>query len=369
VGQNYPDCSFALPKPDDMLTSRPTAVDLFAGAGGATEGLRQAGYQVLAAIESDPRAVETLRRNHPATLVREARIEGIDAKRFALDIAAEGGDLTLLQACPPCQTWSSLGGHDAKDPRNELIFQVARFARALRPRIVIVENVLGLLKDPRLSKLRRQLRDAGYGVRAYRVEASQWGVPQRRRRLILIAIAGSDGRSLPRALLALVPSTFDTSRTTVSQALAVLPTDGDFGRHLAPLTLKRIRAIPEGGNRFDLPKNLQLRCHTRLRHRTATGAYGRMRGDDVAPTLTTRCTTVACGPFIHPTQDRPITLTEAAALQTFPTGYTFAGSHGQVERQIGNAIPVKLAQGLGLAVARILEGTQAKATTRRPRER
>ncbi|BBJ43388.1 hypothetical protein SSPO_061060 [Streptomyces antimycoticus] len=118
---------------------------------------------------------------------------------------------------------------------------------------------------------------------------------------------------------------------------------------------RRIEAIPVGGGRFDLPEEHQLDCHKRLGTKHATASYGRIKWDAPAPTMTTRCTTPACGTFVHPEQNRGITLREAAALQTFPSDYDFEGDYGSIERQIGNAVPVRMASVLGVAVRRTLD--------------
>ena len=122
-----------------------------------------------------------------------------------------------------------------------------------------------------------------------------------------------------------------------------------------PKTLERIRTVPIGGGRLDLPPSLRLDCHERLETRSATSIYGRIDPSRPAPTMTTRCTTPSCGRFVHPSEDRGLTLREAALIQTFPPDYKFEGNYGEVERQIGNAVPVRMAEALGLAVARLLE--------------
>ena len=117
-----------------------------------------------------------------------------------------------------------------------------------------------------------------------------------------------------------------------------------------PGALERIKAVPPGGGRLALPAELELACHARLGKGSATSIYGRIDPSKAAPTMTTRCTTPSCGRFIHPTEDRGLTLREAALLQTFPIDYVFKGNHGEIERQVGNAVPPKLAEALSLVV-------------------
>lgn len=340
-----------------------TALDLFAGAGGATQGLSDAGFRVLAAIEQDEDAAATLARNHPNTVVLATDIEEVCPKSFRSDLGLCPQDLTLLTACPPCQSFSTLGSGNADDPRNGLVAETWRFVREFRPAAVLIENVPGLASDMQWTVSKRQLRAAGYRLSSWIVDAADFGVPQRRRRLIAIAVR----RHLvefPDDLCDLVPPSLISDTAHASDVIAQAgPIDGsedEWHRARTPTSavLERIRAIPPGGNRYDLPQALQLDCHKRLNQsgrRNATSPYGRIPAEGPAPTMTTRCTTVSCGRFIHPTEDRGISLREAALLQTFPRGYAFVGSYGSVERQIGNAVPVRLAHALGLAVRRMLD--------------
>lgn len=347
---------------DVLNTPEPnaTAVDLFAGAGGATQGLRDAGFDVIGAVEFDSTAAESYRLNHPSVRLWETDIRRIPATSIARELSLEPGQLTLLKACPPCQGFSTLAGKhkNGDDPRNELVGHTVRFVRALRPKGVLLENVPGLGRDRRSSELLDELRKLGYAARLYQVNATQFGVPQRRKRIIILGLRGLRS-NLPAELTELE---LDTP-VTVRKAFEELQEKGLCGDPLNVVQtpkdaiLERIKAVPIGGNRFDLPDHLQLDCHKRLTARglkSAGGSYGRMLWDAPSPTMTTRCTTPACGSFIHPEEDRAITLREAAALQTFPHDYKFAGSRGDIERQIGNAVPVKMAAAIGKSVLRAL---------------
>lgn len=335
-----------------------SAIDLFAGAGGASQGLIDAGFTVLAAIENDTAAAKTYAANHPLVKLYVADIRSIRADKVLEDIDLKRGNLTILKACPPCQTFSTLGKTDPDDERNDLVGELWRFISKLQPKTFVLENVPGLRHDKRLSALIRSARAIGYGVRDYIVDASSFGVPQRRRRLIVLGVRGLSRLELPDSLLDALPSCFDRSDKTAGDALA--PAAGlDSSdpihrfRQLQSATLNRIRHIPVGGNRFDLPRRYQLKCHIKLKSRECGASYGRVRVDRVAPTMTSRCTTPACGSFIHPTEHRGITLREAALIQTFPPSYKFEGGYGQIERQIGNAVPVRLAYALGLIVTKL----------------
>ena len=342
-----------------------TAVDLFAGAGGATQGIVTAGFTVLAAVENDVAAAKSYRLNHDTPLVVVNDIRKVKATWLRTTLGLGIGRLDLLNACPPCQGWSSLGKRDAADTRNDLINDVWRIIRELLPRSWILENVAGIAKDPRIDRLVQEAMQAGYGVQAYQVDAQDFGVPQRRKRLILVGIRGRASESLPEDLMAMVPASFDRSTRTagaaIQQAKAISEAEDPIhrGRRHRGHIVERIASIPVGGNRFDLPVEHQLECHQRMGSRQASAAYGRIRANEPAPTMTTRCTTPACGSFIHPTENRGITLREAALIQSFPSDYAFFGNYGQTEAQIGNAFPPRMAEGIGRAVkALLMEGTK-----------
>ena len=348
------------------VTVEPTAVDLFAGAGGSSQGLCDAGFRVVGAVEHDEYAAATLTANHPGVKVTVADIAGVCPARFRTGLGLSRGELALLTACPPCQGFSSLGLRDSHDERNDLIGQVWRFADELRPAAVLVENVPGLARDPRWTQLRDTAVEHGYSFGSWTVEATDFGVPQRRRRLIGIAVR-RPGSEFPAALADLLPTSFELVPPHASEVIAragdIATTQDALHRARVPTprVLQRIRKIPAGGDHFDLPDDLQLDCHKRLRdsgRTAATGPYSRIGLTGPAPTMTTRCTTPSCGRFLHPTEHRAISLREAALLQTFPADYQFCGTHESKERQIGNAVPVRLAHALSLAVRHLLARAQ-----------
>lgn len=348
--------------------TRPTAIDLFSGAGGATQGLIEAGFDVIGAIEFDEAAAESYRLNHAKVRVWERDIRDVSAAEMRRSLGLHMGELTLLKACPPCQGFSSLaeGRIQRDDPRNDLVGHTIRFVREMRPKAVLLENVPGLGRDRRSLELLQGLRRLGYNARPYNVNAAQFGVPQNRKRLIILALRGL--RSiLPESLAPTDPEVPVTVRDTFERLTHLLPSDDPLSQHrqLSAKVTRRIEAIPEGGTRFDLPEDLQLDCHKRLAKASksgATGSYGRLRWDDPAPTMTTRCTTPACGPFLHPHDNRPITLREAAAIQTFPVTYRFAGTRGEIERQIGNAVPVRMAREIATSLLSTLNTVESRSS-------
>jgi DNA (cytosine-5)-methyltransferase 1 len=335
-----------------------TAIDLFAGAGGATEGLKQAGFTVVAAVEIEEAAASTFRENHPKTLLYRQDIRSVNPNRLRAQLRMKVGELSLLEACPPCQGFSSLKMGSIDDSRNNLMFSIRKFARAFRPKCILMENVPGLASDWRLRRLCGMLQRMGYSLKTYLTDARDFGVPQRRKRLIMLAFY--DKCNFPESLasellpgfrrdLKALPKIFEYTRSRVAakNPLHVHP-------RVSPEVLKRIKAIPINGNRLDLPRRLALKCHSNLDN-GAKAAYGRISTQSqFAPTMTTRCTSPSCGSFVHPRANRPITLLEAALIQTFPKKYRFRGGYTQIERQIGNAVPVRMAKALAMIARNLL---------------
>lgn len=345
-----------------LRVSRPTAIDLFAGAGGATQGLKEAGFNVVGAVEMDHDASATYALNHPEVVLWREDIRSVPAARMRRDLKMVVGQLTLLKACPPCQGFSTLaeGRASIDDDRNDLVGHTVRYVRAFRPRAVLLENVPGLERNRRFPALVAALEQMGYTCVPRLVNAADFEVPQRRRRLIVLCVR-STRAAVARDVKASLDAQTSIYKATVRDAFDGLSltarSEDPLDRHRtsSPTVLARLKAIPAGGGRFDLPVKHQLDCHKRLgTRRNATSSYGRLRYDSLAPTMTTRCTTPACGSFVHPTEARGISLREAASLQTFPATYDFAGSYGSIERQIGNAVPVRMARALGLAVLKAL---------------
>lgn len=250
------------------------------------------------------------------------------------------GQLDLLAGCPPCQGFSSMttlnGREKSTDPRNDLVLQFLRFVRGLRPKAVMIENVPGIAVDPRMQTVITALESLGYRCKHKILDAAAYGVPQRRRRFILLA-----GRRHP------IRFGHRTRRVrTVKEAFAKL------GRHAKSDPLQRIResrsekvrllirAIPrDGGSRRDAGTDRQLECHRRCDG--FKDVYGRMAWQSVAPTITSGCCNPSKGRFLHPTRNRSVTLREAALLQSFPPSYYFSLRRGKfpAAEMIGNALP------------------------------
>lgn len=318
------------------------AIDLFSGCGGLTLGLRQAGFRVIGAVEIDPLAVETYVANHKEVIVWEADIREVEPRLLTRRLALQKGELDLLAGCPPCQGFSAMttlnGKRAMDDPRNDLVFQFVRFARELAPKAVMLENVPGLAKDDRMVKVCQELEDLGYKRPSVAVlDAADYGVPQRRRRMILLATRTA---TVPFAKPARRRKTVRDALNRLSPARARKDPLHNLGEQRSAKVAELIRLIPkDGGSRLDLGEERQLDCH-----RNCDGfkdVYGRMAWDDVAPTMTGGCCNPSKGRFLHPTEDRCITLREAALLQTFPPTYFFSTRRGKfpAAQMIGNALP------------------------------
>ncbi len=320
---------------------RLTAVDLFSGCGGLTLGLKQAGFDVLGAVDNEPLSVVTYAANHPEVYLWEADIRELAVRSLKRALNLRKGELDLLAGCPPCQGFSSMrtlnGSRLIRDPRNDLLRDFTRFVLGLSPRAIMLENVPGLASNRRFDAFCARMTALGY-VGTYGVlDAAEYGVPQRRRRLIYVA---GHGYSIPLAARA-------KSRRTVRDAIGRLPRPGRSGDPLHDLPEQRaphvralIKRIPkDGGSRTDLPKTEQLRCHRRCHG--FHDVYGRMAWHEHAPTITSGCFNPSKGRFLHPTQNRAITMREAALLQSFPRWYEFPTLQHKcaIALMIGNALP------------------------------
>ncbi len=335
-----------------------TAVDLFCGCGGLTEGLRQAGFKVLGAIECDALAVETYRGNHPSVKIVSEKIQDVDAFAFSRRLKVAESGLDLLAGCPPCQGFSSMttlnGKLPKEDERNELVFDFVRFVRAFMPRAVMMENVPGLASDERLHRICVQLRELGYDPEVKVLNAADYNVPQRRKRMILLAALGG---KIPFA------EKCDKQRT-VEEALEVFQRINfsrdalhNLGERRSAEMLQLIKEIPkDGGSRLDRGEAKQRACHLK-KCDGFKDVYGRMAWKSVAPTITGGCCNPSKGRFLHPEENRNITLREAAILQTFPVNYRFSLKRGKfaVAQMIGNALPPEFIRRQALEVASYLK--------------
>jgi DNA (cytosine-5)-methyltransferase 1 len=354
--------------------------DLFAGAGGITEGFRRAGFTPVAAVEFDRWAAQTYAANfgdhvlacpiEDVTVIRRDATLMWSGKSVAgQPLSFETPEIDVLVGGPPCQGFSPLGrmnDWDYNDPRNKLWKHYVRILDTLQPKIFVIENVPEILKSEEFDRLRLHVKRLGHGyeIASGVLNAAFYGVPQNRKRAIIIG-SRIGTPTLP-------PETLE--RMTVRDAIENLPLKPDgknwhIGRNPLPTSLERYRCVPEGGNRFDLmKKRLDLTPKCWQKKKTgSTDVFGRMWWDEPAPTIRTEFFKPEKGRYLHPKAHRPITIREAARLQTFSDEFIFVGSNVQVAKQIGNAVPVKLAASIARHLKSLLISRAEK--TKKPEKR
>lgn len=345
---------------------RAVAIDLFAGAGGFSLGALRAGVDVVAAVEYDRNACATYRKNLIDSKLSNARlfernILDLTPEEVMEELKLDAGDCDILLGGPPCQGFSSHRLKDAgvDDPRNALLLRYFEFVEALRPRFFLVENVPGMLW-PR----HREYVETFYRLAAENdydlpppviLNARDYGVPQNRRRVFLF---GSDRRR--GATCDWPPPSTHYSPADIAAGLATPGTEwrsaeavfskavprGDPNdvhmRHNAELTALFEQTPPNGGSRFASGRTLA--CHKD--HSGHYDVYGRINPAVPGPTMTTACINPSKGRFVHPTEPHGITLRQAARFQTFPDSFVFHGGLMSGGVQVGNAVPVKMAEQL-----------------------
>lgn len=346
---------------------RPTAIDMFCGCGGTTLGLEQAGFRVIAGVDVREEAAATYRLNHPAAeLFYDIRY--LTPKFLMETLGLKKGQLDLLSGCPPCQGFSTMRTLNAlsasRDDRNNLVFDFLRLVDGLRPRAVLIENVPGLSQNWRFIRLRSELRKLGYAVQHGVFNSASFGVPQRRKRLVVCAVRGKRPLTLQFA---------PTPQRTVRQAIGALPTPKKSTNPLHKMASshsakvkRRISLIPHnGGSRKDLGKRAQLSCH-REEDTGFHDVYGRMAWDEVSPTITRYSNNPSKGRFLHPKQNRAISLLEAALLQSFPRSYKFpkTATLTQVASMIGEAFPPRMAKSIARRIHKHLAALAHSSRTR-----
>lgn len=385
-------------------------IDLFSGAGGLSEGLRQAGFHSLYANEVIKTYSETYARNHPDTLVDQRDIRSVDAKSIRQKLKLEQGDLDLLAGGPPCQGFSinaPIRSND--DSRNHLFREFIRFVDEFQPKAVLIENVPGLVSFENgmtLQAILDELTNHGYYADVRILYAPHYGVPQTRWRTIIIGMkyqkdiqAAFPQPEYDAPLRVNFTSRFDGRNIigfpkknnlqpyiSVKDALSDLPvlSNGESGsecknyrslpqnrfqylmrefsngvfNHEAPrlskINLERLKYIPAGGNWTNIPDNLLPKGMQRARKSDHTKRYGRVNPDGLASTILTKCDP-HWGAYFHYDQDRVFSVREAARIQTFPDHFIFTGSKAEQYEQVGNAVPPFLAAAIGHSLAKLLE--------------
>ena len=385
-------------------------IDLFAGAGGLSEGLSEAGFHSLFASEIVPVYAQTYKKNHPNTIVHTADIRELDANEIRNKLHIERGELDLIAGGPPCQGFSiNAPIRSTLDERDLLFKEYVRFVDAFAPRAILIENVPGLVSfehGATLHAILDALAELGYGADVRILGAPNYGVPQMRWRTIILGVRG---RTLPAGaypapiyhapIHANFTSTFDgqsiiqmpspeanANFTTVYEAIGDLPplASGEHGEkvkeyhcdaycnyqrrsrtgsigvinheapRLSPINLKRLEFIKPGGNWTDIPNELLPKGMQRAKKSDHTKRYGRVLPNGLASTIMTKCDP-HWGAFFHYEQNRSFTVREAARLQSFPDHFIFTGNMSEQFAQVGNAVPPLLAQAVGLSLKSILK--------------
>ena len=334
-------------------------VDLFCGAGGLTRGLEDSGIEVAFGVDIDPDCEYAYRANNKARFIHKS-VDALSVSDFSK--AFQGNGFTLLAGCAPCQPFSTYrqGKYDPKDERWNLLEHFGRLVREVKPDLVTMENVPRLEKQNVFSEFVHGLEDEGFHVSCEVVNCADYGVPQQRRRLVLLA-----SKLGPIKLIS--PTTPKGCHVTVRDAIAGLSPlkageacSKDSLHHaceLSPLNLKRIKASKPGGTWRDWEKRLVADCHKKRSGKTYPSVYGRMCWDEPAPTMTTQYFGFGNGRFGHPEQDRAISLREGAILQSFPRSYKFVAPGDPIYRKsigrlIGNAVPVNLGKAIGKSIVK-----------------
>ncbi len=365
-----------------------TAIDLFCGAGGLSEGFRQAGFHVLAGNDIDESAGETYTATHEEAKFLPGPIEDITAADLLKASGLKAGELDCLIGGPPCQAFSvynhQRGMHDE---RSQLFREYLRIVEGLMPNWVVMENVTGITsvgQGAAVQTILKNLKDLGYHVETKILRAEEYGIPQERRRIVFLA------NRLGRPIIWPEPSHGENGNpfVTIADAINDLPPlengeDGgvqpyasapqsDYQRmlrgnstevynhaapRLAPINMERMQHIPQGGSWRDIPFELLPAGMKRARRCDHTKRYGRMAWDGLSCTVLTKCD-LHWGAYLHPEQDRSITVREAARIQSFPDWFHFDGPRTEQYVQVGNAVPPLLGKKIGEAIQK------AKVSTR-----
>ncbi len=368
-----------------------SAIDLFCGAGGLSAGLEMAGFSVLIGNDSFDAAGETFARTHAHSQFIPGPIQDVSIGRLMNVSGLKKGDLTVLVGGPPCQAYSvynhQRGMHDA---RATLFLEYLRIVDGLRPEWIVMENVAGIYSiggGEAVKAIKTELQKLGYAVEEKLLKAEEYGVPQERRRVVFIGNRLGKNISYPKPShgkhLKPFVSIFDAisdlpelmngeDRGTIPYSAQPRSEFQKYARgdsrsivnHSAPklgvANIKRLTHIPQGGSWRDIPHDLLPAGMKRAKRSDHTKRYGRMRWDGLACTILTKCD-IHWGAYIHPDQDRAISVREAARLQSFPDWFEFSGSKTDQYIQVGNAVPPLLGKAIGLHLVDCINARFEKA--------
>lgn len=354
------------------LSERPiAAIDLFCGVGGKTRGFLDAGIAVVAGVDVDEKCQYGYEANNPGASFIHGGVESISSKTL-IDLYPKNS-IKVLIGCAPCQPFSTYSfrygaaktSSRKDDERWSLLYAFRDKILDIQPDIVTAENVPELFRLNHLvyRKFVKDLKSNGYFVSEQVVKCADYGVPQTRERLVLLASRHGEISMIPPTHR---PTDYVLVRDVIEKMPKILagakPKAGDpihQSSRLSDLNMKRIKATPQGGGWQNWKDELRLECHKRASGSTYPSVYGRMSWDSLAPTITTQCFGLGNGRFGHPSQDRAISLREAALLQTFPEDYVFVHPEDKVTfknigKHIGNAVPPALGKAIGISILRHL---------------
>ncbi|MDM1396081.1 DNA (cytosine-5-)-methyltransferase [Myroides odoratimimus] len=335
-------------------------VDLFCGIGGLSHGMYKKGFDILSGFDIDDTCKYAYEFNNKSKFhnVDISKLSGKQINEIFADKKVK-----VLAGCAPCQPFSSYAFKvkEKDSSKYDLLYEFGRLVKESKPHIVTMENVAQILsfkEKPVLNDFVTLLENEGYFVQVNKVFCPDYGIPQKRSRLVLLA-------SIFGEISLIAPTHSKKNYNTVRKVIGKLPKleAGEVdtkdplhrARILSDLNLKRIKATPQNGGWKDWPEELLLECHKKESGKTFSSVYGRMNWDEPAPTMTTLCTGLGNGRFGHPEQDRAISLREAAIFQTFPKSYRFFKGNTDVSitkasRYIGNAVPPKLGEVIAISI-------------------
>lgn len=338
-----------------------SAIDLFCGVGGLTHGLEKVGINVKLGVDIDPACEFPYTHNNGADFLLES-VERLEVEKLKYYFGEN--NIRLLAGCAPCQTFSTYNQKASPlDKRWSLLKEFSKFIKSIQPELVTMENVPKLIGKKIFRDFVKSMIKLKYNVEYKIIESHKFGVPQHRKRLVLLA-------SKLGPIKLLEPTELKIKSKTVREAIAKLDPISAGERssrdslhvsaNLSALNLKRIKASKAGGTWRDWDKHLIANCHRKKTGKHYASVYGRMKWDEPSPTLTTQFFGFGNGRFGHPDQDRAISLREGAILQSFPKNYKFTPREGPISqktvgRLIGNAVPVKLGEVIGLSIIKHVE--------------
>jgi len=342
-------------------------VDLFCGAGGLSAGLKEVGIEIAAGFDFDGRCKFAYEENVKAEFICKD-IRDITAQEISKYF--QGAGIKLLAGCAPCQPFSTmkLGVDTSTDEKWSLLLEFARLVEEVKPDLITMENVPGLRKQSVFTDFVSRLEKAGYDVEYTQLYGPDFGLPQNRKRLVLI------GSKIGKAKLP-IKSFGKGNYKTVRQTIGGLQPLGSgeksstdplhIASSLTDINLQRIKLSKPGGSWEDWPKELRAKCHQKESGSTFKSVYGRMNWDEPSPTITTQSYNFGTGRFGHPEQDRALTLREAAMLQSFPENYKFVADGEKIEisvisRLIGNAVPPVLGKAIGETLNKMTKDYRAQ---------